>query len=210
MSRSLVKPVDTPCTALATRLRASPCKAACSSFSRTVTRCPSFFSTLMPAGSCVSSDPLGPLTRTPSGVTLMSTPLGTAIILFPILDINSPNLLFRVFTRASELGPRNLLLPDLAQDLAADIFLARGAPGHQTLGRGQNVDAHPSQYARHFRAADVDAAAGARNALDARNDRLVVGAVLQTHLDALTRAVLDEAETGDVAFVAQDGGHLQF
>src|SRR5437899_1761219 len=101
---------------------------------------PSFFSNVIPAGSAVIKVPLGPFARTPSGRMLISTPLGTTTGLFPIRDmIVLP-----------------CLLPDLAQDFAAHFFLLGGASRHQPFGRGENVDAHAAEHARHFAAAHID------------------------------------------------------
>ena len=84
ISSSRVQPLVTPSTALLTSARASPCTAACESFSRIATMFPSFCSTLMPAGSGVSSLPFGPCTATVLPSTLTVTPLGIAIGFFPI------------------------------------------------------------------------------------------------------------------------------
>src|ERR1700722_1337944 len=177
ISRSRVHPLVTPSTALLTRARASPCTAACESFSRTATRCPSFCSTLMPAGRAVSSLPFGPCTSTvlPSNFTV--TPWGIGIGFFPILDIS-----FQLSAFSSQLSPiasllqgRRLItddffsaksrLPNLAQQFAAHAFLAGLATGHHSARRGENIDSHSAQDSWNLAAPHVDPAPGPRYAL---------------------------------------------
>src|SRR5580692_3602423 len=92
MSMSLVQPVVTPVTALKTRARARPWKAACLSVWRSVTRWPSFWTRVMPPGSIAVTLPLGPSTRTvlPFSLTVYLTPVGRAIGFLPIRDMMNP------------------------------------------------------------------------------------------------------------------------
>src|SRR5882672_1375284 len=83
--------------------------------------------------------PRGPLTVTtfPSAMSI-STPLGTSIGCFPIRLIRSS--------------------PHEGEDLAADAFLGCVAIRHDSLGRGHDRDAQPSQHARQLVALRVDPA----------------------------------------------------
>src|ERR1051326_7516892 len=125
----------------------------------------------MPAGSGVSSLPLGPWTEIRLPWMLTFTPWGIAIGFFPIRDICSltsvgsrlapavrgfsVNLSWRRYAT-----PVLRALPDLAEDFAAHAFFAGLATGHHAARGGEDVDPHPGQHARNLVAADVDAAAG--------------------------------------------------
>src|ERR1039458_8151102 len=61
MSSSRVKPVETPCTALAARARVSPCSALYLSLSRTTSRRPSACLKCTPPGIGTVKAPLGPV-----------------------------------------------------------------------------------------------------------------------------------------------------
>ena len=56
-------------------------------------------------------------------------------------------------------------LPDLAEDFAADLALARLPVGEQAHVRGEDRDAHAAEHARHAVGLRVDAQARARHAL---------------------------------------------
>src|ERR1700690_3135555 len=89
MSSSRVQPAVTPCTALNTSARVSPCTAACLSESRFTCRTPSLVSREMPSAINAETLPLGPSTRTVLPSTLYFTPAGSGISFFPIRDIES-------------------------------------------------------------------------------------------------------------------------
>src|ERR1700761_7169628 len=89
MSSSFFQPAVTPCTALNTSARVSPCTAAYLSLSRFTCSVPSLVSSLMPSATSAETLPLGPSTRTVLPSTLYFTPLGSAIGFFPIRDIDS-------------------------------------------------------------------------------------------------------------------------
>src|ERR1019366_8525556 len=151
ISSSLVQPLVTPSTALLTRARASPCTAACASSGRSATRLPSFCSIVMPDGRCVSSLPFGPWTI---------TPLGIAIGFFPIRDISALGYQLSVISYPSiavtenrRLITDNVLLPNLAQQFAAETMATRLASRHHALGRGQDIDSHAAQHPRNLGAA---------------------------------------------------------
>src|SRR5579863_6087126 len=183
MSSSLVKPVETPCTAFAASARVSPCSAACSSESRSISSIPAFCSTLIPSGIGTSSVPLGPCTFSWSPIWIF-TPEGTGIGFFPTLDI--------------------CLLPNLAQNFPADAFLARRPARHHAPRRGQDADSEAALHPRYVCLADVRPATGARHALDSGHDRRIVRRILQVDPDDLFQAVVLGA------FVpALGGGHLE-
>src|SRR5271155_3120552 len=217
ISNSLVQPLVTPSTALFTSARASPCTAACESFSRTATRCPSLCSTLMPAGRVVSSLPFGPCTKTALPSNLTVTPLGIGIGFFPIRDISFQLLAFsswllallsRLSPKAKGQEPRAGSLPNFAQQLAAYAFFAGLTSGHHAARGGQDINTHPAQHAWNFAAAHVDPAARARDSLRFRNRRLVVRAVLQINSDDLVTFFLCSLEVRDIALFFQNAGNL--
>src|SRR6266540_5372049 len=72
-----------------------------------------------------------------------------------------------------------LPLPDLTEDLAADVTLARLPVGHEALVGGQDRDAHASEHTRELVGARVHAQAGLRHAPDPRDRALPVRRVLQ-------------------------------
>src|SRR5579863_4391351 len=76
-------------------------------------------------------------------------------------------------------------LVNLAQQFAAHAFLASLAAGHDAARRGEDVDPHAAEHPGYLAAAHVDAAAGARHALDLGDGRLIVAAVLEVNPDHL-------------------------
>src|SRR3954467_5301704 len=83
--------------------------------------------TVMSSGASISSRPFGPLTAMCDPLIVTSTPDGTVMGFLPILD---------------------MALPDLTEDLAADLALTRLAVGEKTLVGGQDRDAHPAEHPR--------------------------------------------------------------
>src|SRR5438270_520790 len=209
ISSSRVQPLVTPSTALLTSARASPCSAAWSSDSRTACRCPSFCSSLMPSGSGCSSFPFGPWMRTTLPMTSIFTPCGTGIGFFPIRDIV---LSFLSSLHSPEsggfLGYSSDSLVDLAEDFAAHAFAASLAAGHDALRGGEDVDPQSAEDARDLVAANVHAAARARDARQLRHGRFVVRAVLQIHADDLAAFLFRGLEVRDVALLFEDAGDL--
>src|SRR5579883_2146 len=185
MSSSLVKPAETPWTALAASARVRPCSAACSSDARLTSSFPSACWMLMPGGIGTVSLPFGPVTSNCEPIWTF-TPPGSGIGFFPIRDIDQN------------------LLPDAAENLAAHVLLVRVAPGHDAARRGQNVDTEPAQHARNLGLPDIDAATRPRDALDGRNHRRVVVAILQINLDGFLGPFFGDLEVGDVAFFFQN------
>src|SRR5262249_42663584 len=143
MSISFLNPCVTPYTALATKARARPCSARCSSEVRLTLSTPSFCSKETPFGMFTLSLPLGPCTSILSEAKAIFTPDGTGIGLFPIRDIfqfNPSNL---------RLEKTEKKLPNLTKQFAADVGLARGTAGHQTARRGQDADPQAANYRLH-------------------------------------------------------------
>src|ERR1700723_497232 len=218
MSSSFFQPAVTPCTALNTSARVSPCTAACLSLARFTCKTPSLVSSEIPSATSAETLPLGPSTRTVLPSTLYLTPAGSGISFLPIRDIDSillelacesrPSNLAGAFhcspyNRGSEMRGHWLLgapllidtgerfnpgktdpcwppLPHFAQQLAAHAFSARLAARHHALGRGHNGDAKAALDALDLVAADVDAAAGTRDARQVANCRFRA-AILQVY-----------------------------
>src|SRR5271169_1914030 len=101
------------------------------------------------------------------------------------------------------------LLINFAKYFAAKAFLARLPARHDALGCGEDADPQASQHARNLFVANIHAATRARYALELRNRRCVVRAVLQVHAQYLATLFFRRLEVRDVAFVLQNAGHLQ-
>src|SRR4029077_8502831 len=192
MSSSFLKPSVTPSTALAARLRARPWYFARSGLSDSRDACSTLSATanLMPGGVAWRILPFGPCTSSAPSTTLTVTPLGSAIGFLPIRDI--------VF-----------VLPDVAEHFAADARFDRGLAGHHAARRREDAGAEARQHFRHVVSAEVDAAAGAADALDARDQLFAVRAVLQEEPQRFAGARLavgfvEDLEALDVALVLQD------
>src|SRR6266705_1148043 len=168
MSRCFSNPWLTPPTAFATMLRAKPCRADCSGFSRRATSRPSCRSSRIPAGSGTRNVPFGPFTTTADGWTSTVTPEGRSIGLLPIRDIEP------VPSEAKDLNSGNA-----AEYLAPDASLAGALSAHHTARRGQDIDSEVSQDLGDFAGSDVNAPAGPRDPLQGRNHTLTVRGVTQ-------------------------------
>src|SRR5208282_6162793 len=155
ISSFLTKPSVTPWTMLLTSARLKPCSAlACaSSPSRLTMILPSATFRLVRFGNSQSSLPFGPSTRTFCPLTSTFTFGGMAIGCFPIRDIN-------------------LSLPDVADDLAAEVLFARLHPGHQAFRRRNHRHAHSIEHARNLRRADIAAQARRADAAQALDHAL--------------------------------------
>src|ERR1051326_2684011 len=158
MSSSRLKPSVTPWTLLATSARMRPCSERdLPSLSRRLNWTTLFsISTSMPATTEVESVPFGPLTVRVLPSCRTSTPFGSGIGFFPIRDMG-------------------LSLPDLAEDLAADAALGGLGARQDALRRRDDGQSEPAEDPGDLLLVAVDAAAGARDALDAVDDRLAVG-----------------------------------
>src|SRR5258708_1843529 len=126
--------------------------------------CPLSCARCIAPGTVRVSSPFGPFTVTvlPS-LSVIVTPLGTAIGAFPIRDMC-------------------LSLPDEGEELAARARLTRLTVGHQALRRGENRDPEAVAYAWHLGDTDVLAQARCGNALERADDRLSARGILEPHV----------------------------
>src|SRR5579885_2150994 len=193
ISSSLVNPVDTPVTMLATSERVRPCSARfCrSSSGRSTIRVASSWRTVISPGRSRSSCPCGPLTamRPPLIVTL--TPEGTVIGLRPT----------RLIAASS---------PHVAQDLTTDPALARLPVGHEPLAGRQHGNAEPAEHARQVIGLRVDPQARLGHAPQSGDGPAAVRRVL--HLDLEDAAgplrIVVHRVPGDVALPLEQGGQV--
>ena len=101
-------------------------------------------------------------------------------------------------------------LPDIAQHFAADARPDRGSSGHHAARGRQDARAEAGEHLRDVVAAEIDAAAGTADALDAGNDPLAVRTVLEKEpqrLDGRRRfgaRVVEHLEALNVPFVLKD------
>src|SRR5580692_2691128 len=157
----------------------------------------------MPSGIGTSNVPLGPCTFNWSPICIF-TVAGTGIGFFPTLDIcRLPGS-----------------LPNPAQNLAADAFLARCAACHHTSRRGQDADAEAALHPRNICLANIGPATGARYALDPGDNRRIVRRIFQVDADDLLQAFVGaglmstlgrgDLEVGDIAFFLEYPGDLGF
>ena len=142
----------------------------------------------MPAGNAWRSLPFGPCTSTAPSTHLD----GDALRNRDRFLTDSRHVLILVgfssgLRLPAELEPELELLPDVAEHFAADAGLDGFAAGHHAARRRQDAGAEPRQHFRHVVAAEVDAAAGTADALDAGDELLAVRAVLQEQPQRLDR-----------------------
>src|ERR1051325_9311233 len=195
MSSSRLNPSVTPWTLLATSARIRPCSERDfpSSLPRLNCTTVSLISTPIPGTTGVESDPFGPLTVRVLPSFRTSTPLGSGIGFFPIRDMG-------------------LSLPDLAEDLAADAALGGLGATQDALRRRDDGQSESAEDAGDLLLVAVNAAAGARDALDAVDDRLAVGRVLEVDPQRPLRLLfVRQRVVTDEALALEDAGdlHLQ-
>src|SRR5271154_2834819 len=137
---------------LLTSARLNPCNAfACaSSPSRLTTMLPPSTLRLVRFGNSQPSLPFGPSTETFCPFTSTLTFGGMAIGCFPIRDIK--------------------FLPDVTEQLAAQIFFLRLRARHHAFGRGYDRNTQASKHARDFRRTDIFAQTGFADALQTFDD----------------------------------------
>src|SRR5882762_7567971 len=100
-------------------------------------------------------------------------------------------LIFTLSGRSSGLLPsRDITLPDLADQFAADALLARLAVAHDTLRRRQHLDAQAVHDAPEAVHAPENAATRLRHALDVRDHGLAGPVVLQVQVQRLALHLL--------------------
>src|SRR5215510_8950374 len=107
-----------------------------------------------------ASLPFGPSTRTSWSVTWIFTPAGTLTGSFPLRDMST-------------------VLPDRADELAADVLAPGGAVGQDALRCGEHVDAEAAANRRDVLDADVHPQARAAHAADAGDDGPALAVVPQ-------------------------------
>src|SRR6476661_8544930 len=195
MSSSRLKPSVTPWTLFATSARTRPCSERVfpSSLWRLNSTTLFSISTSIPWIIAVERVPFGPFTVRVFPSWRTSTPFGSGIGFFPIRDMG-------------------LSLPNLAEDLAADAALGRLGARQDALRRRDDGQAETVEHARDLLLVAVNAAARARDALDAVDDRLAVGRVLQVDPQRPLRLFLvRERVVPDEALALEDAGdlHLQ-
>ena len=106
-------------------------------------------------------------------------------------------------------------LPDLAEDFAANTFLASALPGHHSLGSGENRDTHPGKNPGDLIMTGVNTAAGTADTFDTGDDRLPGTAftrVLNFDLQRSLRGFLAfvHGEVFDKSFFLQNTGNFLF
>src|ERR1700722_2161036 len=99
-------------------------------------------------------------------------------------------------------------LPDFAEDLAAYAFFACLTAGHDAARGGHYADAKSALYTLDLVAADIDAAAGARNARKVADSSFVVGTVLQVHAQHVAATLFSGLVVGNIALFLQNAGDL--
>src|SRR5881398_708995 len=136
----------------AINVRVRPCSARSSprSVGRVTVIVPSSCAICMRCGTSWRSSPFGPETVTRPGSTETITPAGTSMGFFPIRLI--------------------VLLPDVAEDFAADALGLGGAARDDAAGGGHDRDAHAAEDALAAILAGVDPPARLGHALEAGED----------------------------------------
>src|SRR5436305_4441716 len=201
MSSCLLKPPAAPCTALFKRARKRPCferSGPDSPVREMVTTLP-WTSIGKPAKSGCATLPRGPwATNTPS-LTSTEVPAGTWIGILPIRDIA-------------------VLLPDLAEELAADPALARLDVGQQALRRRDDPQAEAVAHRLDLVGPLVDPAPRLADALEVADHRHPLGAVAQEDAQGRRGGPLDHPEILDEPLLLEEladlelelgGGHVQ-
>src|SRR6266404_6984854 len=101
------------------------------------------------------------------------------------------------------------LLPDFAEQFAADSGFTRRAPAHQSLRRGHNADAQPADDGLDVLRTDIKASAWTRNPLDAGDDAAAVRRVFQKNAKRFVALVfVHHLECGDVTLFFEDAGNF--
>src|ERR1700757_2637831 len=104
--------------------------------------------------------------------------------------------------------PGRLVLPDFAENLAANAFTARLASGHHAPRRGEDADAESALHALDLIAAHVNAAAGTRHTSEVADRSLVVRAVLEVHTKDRAAVFFGRLVAGDIALFFENAGYF--
>src|SRR5258708_13975129 len=148
---------------------------------------------VMSSGITPSSAPFGPFTLTFWPSTLALTPCGTATGFLPMRDMVSLFTLSRSEHRA--------------QDLAADVLIARVVVGHDALGRRQDRHAEPVVDARQGLDRGVDPPSRLRHPGNLADHRLAVE-IFQLDLEfGAALSLFHPAIAADVAFALEPVPH---
>src|SRR4051794_16336404 len=131
------------------------------------------------------SEPFGPVTATWRPSMATSTPAGTWIGSRPIRDIG---------------------LPDVRQDFAAELGLAGLGAGHDALARADDDDPEATEDARDVGLAGVDPEAGLADPLETAHHRDLAIDVAQRQPEDVLGAVLLLGDLGDEALGLEDPG----
>src|SRR6185312_1179019 len=103
-----------------------------------------------------------------------------------------------------------ILLVNLRQELAADVFATGSLAAHQATRRRNDVDAVATEHLRNVVRADVNPAARSRDPLQVRNRRSTARVIAKEDAHAALDAFAFDDEVIDVAFFFQDSGNFQF
>src|ERR1700688_31887 len=199
MSSCFEKPVETPCTALASSARSSPClerSGPLSPLRATVTTPSPSIATGKPSKSGCCTLPFGPSAMNWPSFNSTRVPLGTAIGIFPIRDM----------------ARLSYSLPELAQQLAAEAPLARLAVGQQPLRRRHDPDAEAVAHRLDLARPAVDPAARAADPGEVVDGPRALGAVAQEdadHAHRLASRRLDLPQVLDEALLLEQPGDLE-
>src|SRR3954464_3732600 len=99
-------------------------------------------------------------------------------------------------------------LPDVREDLAAELGLLGLAPGHDPVRGGDDHDAEAAEHARNVGLLRVDAQARLADPLEARDDRHLAVDILELDPEHLGRPRSLLVDVGDEAFLLEDAGDL--
>src|SRR5918993_439540 len=135
------------------------------------------------------SVPLGPLTVTCGPSMVTSTEDGTAMGRRPIRDMSS-------------------CLPDVREDFAAELRLARLLAGHDALAGADDDDAEAAQHPGDIGLARIHAQARLADALEPGHDGDLAVDVLEGDAQVGRRAILLLGDVGDEALGLEDAGDL--
>src|SRR5689334_23978830 len=96
------------------------------------------------------------------------------------------------------------MLVDLREQLAADVFPARGLAAHQPAGGRNDIDAVTAEHFRNLTRSDVHAPPGRRDAFEVRNRRSTARVVAQKNSNRTLETFALDDEVVDVALFLQD------
>src|SRR5688572_20043990 len=103
---------------------------------------------------------------------------------------------------------RDIALPDVREDFAAQLRLARLLAGHDPLAGADDYHAQAAEHARDVGLGGVDAQAGLADALQAADDGHLAD-VLEADLERALVAVAGLLDVVDEALLLEDAGNGQ-